>query len=63
MTLSLLLTGLIVWIMFLVACIVWAWVKLSHRYDPRIVQVLPISTILICVSFILFFILRALFNV
>ncbi len=63
MTLELLVTGLIIWLAFLVACLVWAWVKLSHRYDPRIVQVLPIATVTICFSLILFFILRALFNV
>ena len=63
MTLRLLFTGLIVWLMFLVACIVWAWVKLGRQYDSRIVHVLPVATVLICVSLILFFILRALLNV
>ncbi len=63
MTLGLLVTGLIIWLVFLVVCLVWAWVKLGRRYDPRTVQVLPITTVTICVSLILFFVLRALFNV
>ncbi|MHB8596754.1 MAG: hypothetical protein ACYDER_08085 [Ktedonobacteraceae bacterium] len=63
MTLELLVTGLLIWLAFLLACMVWAWIKLSRRYDPRIVQVLPISMVTICFSLILFFVLRALFNV
>ena len=63
MTLGLLVTCLILWLAFLVACLIWAWIKLGRHYDERVVQVLPIATVLICVSLILFFILRAQFRV
>ncbi len=62
MTLEALIVGLVIWLAFLLACLVTAWVKLGRRYDQRTVQVLPIVTVLICVSLILFFVLRALFR-
>lgn len=63
MTLGILMVGLVVWVLLLVTWIGWACVKLSRQYDPRTVQVLPIATVTICFSLILFFFLRALFHV
>jgi O-antigen ligase len=63
MTLETLFIGLVIWLAFLLVCLVGAWVKLGRRYDDRTVQVLPVATVLICVSLILFFVLRAVFHV